>query len=116
MSSRYSRQVSRSARPRQAIAHTPRPVVPAASRAWAWMGLLLAGAFALKVALALTLSAHPLLQPQGDLDAGEYWRLAQRVAAGDVLLRGTPFYVSPVYIYWLAVAQTVTGARITGVL
>ena len=76
----------------------------------------LVAALVLQLALALTLADHPLLQPVGDLDAGEYWRLAQRVAAGDVLLRGTPFYVSPLYIYWLAFAQVVTDASVTGVL
>ncbi len=69
------------------------------------------GVLALKVALALTLAGHPLLQPEGELDAGEYWRLAQRVVGGDVLLTGTPFYVSPLYIYWLAFAQAMTGRQ-----
>jgi Flp pilus assembly protein TadD len=112
----YSHSVSRSARRRQASADTPRAVAPASSGASAWVALLVAGAFAVKVALALTLAGHPLLQPEGDLDAGEYWRLAQRVVLGDILLRGTPFYVSPLYIYWLALAQAVTHASVAGVL
>ena len=29
---------------------------------------------------------------------------------------GTPFYVSPLYIYWLAFAQALTGASVAGVL
>lgn len=70
----------------------------------------------LKITLAVTLAPHPLLQPEGDLDAGEYWRLSARVLDGDVLLRGTPFYVSPLYIYWLAFARAVTGGSVTGVL
>ncbi len=82
---------------------------------WPW-AVLLAGVLALKIALALTLAPHPLLQPVGDLDAGAYWRLAQRVAGGDLLLTGTPFYVSALYIYWLAFAQVVTGASVAGVL
>lgn len=112
----YSHVVSRSARRRQAIDHAVRPAAGTPSRPWTWVALLLAGAFAFKVALALTLAGHPLLQPEGDLDAGEYWRLAQRVAGGDILLRGTPFYVSPLYIYWLALAQAVTHASLAGVL
>ena len=72
--------------------------------------------FAVKVALALTLAGHPLLQPVGDLDAGVYWRLAQRVVGGDILLAHTPSFVSPLYIYWLAVAQAVTGASVAGIL
>ena len=86
---------------------------PTASR-WVVAGLV--AVFALKVTLALTLAPHPLLQPVGDLDAGVYWRLAERVAAGDLLLEGTPFFVSPLYIYWLALAQLLTGASVTGVL
>jgi tetratricopeptide (TPR) repeat protein len=77
---------------------------------------LLAAVFALKAALALTLAAHPLLQPVGELDSGEYWRLAQRVAGGDLWLQGTPFYVSPLYIYVLAMLQTLAGGSLLGVL
>jgi Flp pilus assembly protein TadD len=82
---------------------------------WA-LAALVGGIFAIKIALALTLAGHPLLQPEGELDAGEYWRLAQRVGDGDVLLRDTPFYVSPLYIYWLAFARAVTGGGVAGVL
>ncbi len=88
---------------------------PRTHHRWHWVALL-AGVLVLKIALALTLAGHPLLQPEGELDAGEYWRLAQRVAAGDVLLTGTPFHVSPLYIYWLAVGQAVTGGSVSGVL
>ncbi|HTU99972.1 MAG TPA: tetratricopeptide repeat protein [Luteitalea sp.] len=78
--------------------------------------VLLALVLAIKLALAVTLASHPLVQPVGELDSGEYWRLAQRVAGGDVLLQGTTFYVSPLYIYWLALAQLLTGASVVGVL
>lgn len=77
---------------------------------------LLAAVFALKATLALTLADHPLLQPVGELDAGEYWRLAGRVAGGDVLLQGTAFYLSPLYIYVLAALQTLAGGSLHGVL
>ena len=36
----------------------------------------------------LSFHDHPLLQPTGDLDGGEYLRLASRVAGGDLLLEG----------------------------
>lgn len=80
-----------------------------------WL-FLLPAVLALKVALALVLAPHPLLQPVGDLDSGEYWRLAQRVVGGDLLLEATPFYVSPLYIYVLALLQVVGGGTLTGVL
>jgi Flp pilus assembly protein TadD len=88
---------------------------PRTQHGWQWVALL-AGVLTLKIALAVALAEHPLLQPEGELDAGEYWRLARRVADGDVLLAGTPFHVSPLYIYWLAAAQVLTGGRVIGVL
>ncbi len=67
--------------------------------------LLLLAALALKVAVLARFDAHPLLQPAGDIDSGVYARLAADVAGGDLLLRGpgsVPFFVSPLYIYFLA--------------
>lgn len=81
-----------------------------------WIAALLGLTLLVKVTLALTLAPHPLLQPVGELDAGVYWRLAQRVVGGDLFLSNTPSYVSPLYIYWLAFAQAVTGASVAGVL
>ena len=107
--------MSRSTRQRRSVAQPAAPEAQGTYR-WRWPLALLGLVLALKMALALTLAGHPLLQPEGELDAGEYWRLAQRVAGGDVLLTGTPFYVSPLYIYWLAFAQAITGASVAGVL
>jgi tetratricopeptide (TPR) repeat protein len=70
----------------------------------------------LKLALAFTLADHPLLQPVGDLDTGAYWRFAERVASGDILMQNQALDVSPLYIYWLALAQVLTGASVAGVL
>ncbi|BCS35329.1 hypothetical protein TBR22_A45560 [Luteitalea sp. TBR-22] len=70
----------------------------------------------LKLALAFTLADHPLLQPVGDLDTGAYWRFAERVASGDILMQQQALDVSPLYIYWLALAQVLTGASVAGVL
>jgi cytochrome c-type biogenesis protein CcmH/NrfG len=67
--------------------------------------LLLLATFALKAAVLAHFNAHPLLQPTGDMDSGVYARLAADVARGDLLLRGpgpVPFFVSPLYIYFLA--------------
>ncbi len=98
--------------------HTARPARTVIGRdaSRRWLAVLLVSVLCLKVAIALTLTPHPLLQPEGELDAGEYWRLAQRVVSGDVLLQSTPFYVSPLYIYWLAFAMTVAGGGVAGVL
>jgi hypothetical protein len=67
--------------------------------------LLLLVTVALKAAVLAHFNAHPLLQPEGEMDSGVYARLAADVARGDVLVRGpgsVPFFVSPLYIYFLA--------------
>lgn len=82
--------------------------------------LLLLATFALKVAVLAQLGDHPLLQPVGDIDSGVYARLAQRIAQGDVLLRGegqVPFFVSPLYAYFLAATRaSFPAARVVQIL
>jgi 4-amino-4-deoxy-L-arabinose transferase-like glycosyltransferase len=77
--------------------------------------LLLVAAFALKAALLARFDAHPLLQPLGDMDGGVYARLAADVSRGDVLLRGpgpVPFFVSPLYVYFLALIHLLSGGSL----
>ncbi len=77
--------------------------------------LLLFAAFALKAAVLARFDAHPLLQPTGDMDSGVYARLATDVARGDVLLRGpgpVPYFVSPLYIYFLAAVHALSGGSL----
>lgn len=64
----------------------------------------LAAVFATKLAVLLQLGGHPLLQPSaaGGLDSQFYLQLAQRVASGDLLLGPGLYFVSPLYIYFLA--------------
>ncbi|HUM02224.1 MAG TPA: glycosyltransferase family 39 protein, partial [Thermoanaerobaculia bacterium] len=64
--------------------------------------LLLVAAFAVKLAVLLAIGGHPLLQPDAGLDTGAYARLAWRVASGDLLLGSEPYFVSPLYVYFLA--------------
>ena len=64
--------------------------------------------FAIRLAVALQLDRHPLLQPDAGLDTTEYVELAKRVVAGDVALGPGLYYVSPLYIYFLAVVYGVT--------
>ena len=77
------------------------------------------GVLILKLAAGTQLGQHPLLAPAGNLDAGFYLQFAQRVAAGDVLLldpasyQGQPpaaFFISPLYIYALALFLKVGGS------
>ena len=82
--------------------------------------LLLLATFALKAAVLALLGSHPLLQPYGDSDSGVYARLAERIAHGDLLLRGegpVPFFVSPLYAYFLAATGvSFPAARVVQIL
>ncbi len=55
------------------------------------------------------LGNHPLLQPQGELDTTYYVELAQKVAHGGPLAVAEPFFVSPLYVFFLALTFKVTG-------
>jgi hypothetical protein len=76
------------------------------------LGGLLALAFLAKLAVFLSLGSHPLLQPDAGLDTGAYTRLAWRVTSGDLLLGTEPFFVSPLYIYFLALILKLTSGSL----
>lgn len=85
------------------------PVAPASAGsgiAWA----VVAAALAVRLVVVAQLHDHPLLQPAGVLDDAEYFRLARRAAEGDWLLGPRAYYVSPLYIYFLAVVFKLFGA------
>ncbi len=62
----------------------------------------------LKLLILWQLAGHPLVQPEVGLDTTEYAALARRVIAGDWALGPGLYYVSPLYIYVLAVGLGVT--------
>ena len=64
--------------------------------------VFLAAVFAAKLIVVLELRDHPLLQPGAGLDTTVYTQLASRVAAGDWWLGPGLYFVSPLYIYFLA--------------
>lgn len=66
------------------------------------LALLLAVTFAVKAGVLAQLAEHPLLQPQGELDSTYYVDLAHKVAAGGPLAVTEPFFVSPLYVFFLA--------------
>ena len=71
--------------------------------AWDWrLPAFLGAVFALKLIVLLQLQHHPLLQPDGVPDSAAYVALAQRVLGGDLALGPGLYYVSPLYIYFLA--------------
>jgi tetratricopeptide (TPR) repeat protein len=74
--------------------------------------------FVVKAAVLARFASHPLLQPAGDMDSGVYARLAADVSRGDLLLRGpgpVPYFVSPLYIYFLAAIHALTAGSLFAV-
>jgi tetratricopeptide (TPR) repeat protein len=69
--------------------------------------VLLAGAFVLKTAVFWQLRDNPLLSPDAGLDTTAYAQLASRVAGGDLWLGPGLYFVSPLYIYFLAAGLVV---------
>ncbi len=77
--------------------------------------------FVIKLAVFFELGAHPLLLPSGLLDDAHYAHLASAVASGDIWLSdsGTfanhaapPFFLSPLYIYVLALLLKISGGSL----
>ena len=91
-------------------ARTPRTAPPPAGRRRFGLWWLLAAAFVVKLIVLLQLHDHPLLRPRSGLDSGIYLDLARRVAAGDLLSGARVFFVSPLYIYFLAGVLAVSSS------
>jgi tetratricopeptide (TPR) repeat protein len=83
-------------------------------RLWPLLGLL-AAVLAVKLVVAAQLGGYPLLQPIGGLDTAVYVELARKVAAGDWLLGPGAYYVSPLYIYFLALCLAMSGGALMAV-
>jgi tetratricopeptide (TPR) repeat protein len=69
--------------------------------------VLLGAVFVLKLTVLLQLRSHPLTSPDAGLDTTAYVELARRVLAGDLGLGPGLYYVSPLYIYFLAAGLAV---------
>ena len=82
--------------------------------------VFLAAVFAAKLIVVLQVRDHPLLQPGTGLDTTVYTELAARAVAGDWALGPGLYFVSPLYIYFLAgilaFAQSFTAARVVQIL
>ncbi|MGE4055600.1 MAG: glycosyltransferase family 39 protein, partial [Vicinamibacterales bacterium] len=66
------------------------------------VGAWLVAAGVIKVLILIQLADHPLLRPEGELDSGYYVTLARQAASGDWALGHRVFFVSPLYVYFLA--------------
>lgn len=85
-----------------------------ASGRWVLPVILLL-AFVVKLAVLAQLHAHPLLQPRPGLDSGVYLDLARQVAGGDLLGGTRVFFVSPFYIYVVALVLFLSGGSVIAV-
>ena len=74
------------------------------------LGALLALTFALKLLVLWQLKDHPLTQPDSGLDTTAYVHLAREVVGGNLGLGPGLYYVSPFYIYFLAVILRISDS------
>ena len=81
---------------------------------WTLPAVLLA-AFVIRAMALAQLHDHPLLQPEGELDPGYYVALAKQVAAGDWAAGDRVYFVSPLYIYFVALIFLLTGGSVLAV-
>jgi tetratricopeptide (TPR) repeat protein/4-amino-4-deoxy-L-arabinose transferase-like glycosyltransferase len=77
-----------------------------------WLLGLIAAALAIKGVVLAQLGNHPLLQPHGELDTAYYVELAQKVAHGGPLAVAEPFFVSPLYVFFLALVFKLSGGSL----
>ena len=94
--------------------HRPRTAIPSAienspSRAWAPV-VVIAAALVVKSTVLAQLGDHPLLQPLGELDSAFYVQLARSLAIEGPFAGGEPFFVSPLYVYFLGVIFALGGS------
>ena len=76
----------------------------------------MAAAFAVKLVVLVQLWDHPLLQPRGELDTAYYVALSTRIAAEGVLASDAAFFVSPLYVYFLAAVFAAGGSLLAAQL
>jgi 4-amino-4-deoxy-L-arabinose transferase-like glycosyltransferase len=81
-----------------------------------WLAALLAVAFVIKLVVVGQLADQPLLQADAGFDTTDYVNLAQQVLGGNVSLGPGLYYVSPLYIYFLAIGlgllKSLTAVRV----
>jgi 4-amino-4-deoxy-L-arabinose transferase-like glycosyltransferase len=77
---------------------------------WWPLAAFLAAVFVVKLVVMLQLRDHPLVQPEGGLDSLTYVHLAERVQSGDLALGPGLYFVSPLYIYFLALTLWIGGS------
>ena len=76
----------------------------------------MATAFVVKLVVLMQLWNHPLLQPHGELDTAYYIALGRRIASEGVLAPIGAFFVSPLYVYFLAAVFAAGGSLLAAQL
>jgi 4-amino-4-deoxy-L-arabinose transferase-like glycosyltransferase len=101
--------VSSRQRSKGTSARKARPAPPQTRRTGSAAALVgfLAAVFALKAAVAVQLGHQPLLQADAGLDTSAYLNLARSVLGGNVFLGPGLYYVSPLYVYSLALTLAI---------
>lgn len=80
-------------------------------RRWWWaLPLFLGLTLLVKLTVMRQLETHPLLQPDAGVDTRAYVELARRVLDGHVWLGPGLYYLSPLYLYFLAAALFATDS------
>jgi 4-amino-4-deoxy-L-arabinose transferase-like glycosyltransferase len=106
---------TRSTRPRRRPIERAADARQRASSRWWWaVPAFLAATLLLKLTIMRQLESHPLLQPDAGLDTQAYVQLARRVLSGDLWLGPGLYYLSPLYLYFLAAAW-LAGDSFSGV-
>lgn len=73
-------------------------------------------AFAVKLVVLMQLWNHPLLQPHGELDTAYYIALGRRLADEGLFAPIGAFFVSPLYVYFLAAVFALGGTPFTALV
>jgi len=77
---------------------------------------IVAAAFVVKLVVLVQLWDHPLLQPHGELDTAYYVSLGQRIATEGLFAPIGAFFVSPLYVYFLAAVFAAGGTLLAAQL
>ena len=80
------------------------------------MTRIVAAAFVVKLLVLIQLWNHPLLQPHGELDTAYYVTLGMRIASEGFLAPVGAFFVSPLYVYFLAAVFAAGGSLLAAQL
>ena len=83
---------------------------------WRRIALIVTTAFVVKLVVLMQLWNHPLLQPHGELDTAYYIALGRRIALEGVLAPIGAFFVSPLYVYFLAAVFAAGGSLLAAQL